>query len=215
MTFKVWLKKLKKATNGLQYGEQGKIISYYEELYLDKLDEGFSEREIVKEFGPAELAANRILSDSYGGSRSQAGILSDRYGRSRSQTGVLTDNYGGNRPRTAQRRLRGGRVAFMAVMFVLFGAAVIGIAVALWATVLSLVVAGIGVAAAGIWTVVASVAAMTTGGTWLFYLGSGLICLGIGIIISIVAARCFKPLGLAARAFFRAIGRFIRPMEVR
>lgn len=63
MTQKAWEKALLKQLNGLPRAEKNAAIEYYREIYGDKLDAGYSEKEILREFGSPEACAKRILSE--------------------------------------------------------------------------------------------------------------------------------------------------------
>ena len=63
MTQKTWEKALLKQLNHLPRVERNAAIEYYREIYGDKLDAGYSEKEILQEFGSPEACAKRILSD--------------------------------------------------------------------------------------------------------------------------------------------------------
>ena len=65
MTLKEWEKKLKKHLKKLPKQEQTEIISYYREMYGDKLDAGHTNAEILHEFGLPEDCAARILAEEH------------------------------------------------------------------------------------------------------------------------------------------------------
>lgn len=69
MTYKEWEWELKQLLRGLPIEEFDDAIGYYRELYNDKTDAGYTEREILIEFGTPEECAARILSERGGSSR--------------------------------------------------------------------------------------------------------------------------------------------------
>ena len=64
MTKKQWDKRLNKKLSALPDKERRRVLDYYDELYWDKRDAGFSEEAILKEFGAPEEAAARALEES-------------------------------------------------------------------------------------------------------------------------------------------------------
>ena len=57
----VWMSQLERALSreGMTGAEKRTVMNYYEEMYQDKLDDGQSEEEIIKEFGfPEDVAQN-------------------------------------------------------------------------------------------------------------------------------------------------------------
>ena len=63
MTKKIWEKRLLSNLRPLQKAERKKILEYYREMYGDKVEAGFSEAEILAEFGSPEACAARILAE--------------------------------------------------------------------------------------------------------------------------------------------------------
>ena len=63
MTKKIWEKRLLSKLRPLQRAERKKILDYYREMYGDKAEAGFSEAEILAEFGSPEKCAARILAE--------------------------------------------------------------------------------------------------------------------------------------------------------
>ena len=63
MTKKIWEKQLARHLTALPKAERKKIIDYYREMYGDKAEAGYSEAEILAEFGSPEACAARILAE--------------------------------------------------------------------------------------------------------------------------------------------------------
>lgn len=61
MTVKTWEKQLARHLTALPKTERKNVIDYYREMYGDKREAGFSETEILAEFGSPEDCAMRIL----------------------------------------------------------------------------------------------------------------------------------------------------------
>lgn len=63
MTYKLWEESLLNYLKSLSKEEKEEILSYYREMYNDKLDTGIPESEIVDSFGDPMIAAARILKE--------------------------------------------------------------------------------------------------------------------------------------------------------
>lgn len=69
MTYNEWRDELKSNLLCVSESERRRVLDYYAEAYADRRDAGFSEREIIEDFGAPYDAAQRILAanrESYG-----------------------------------------------------------------------------------------------------------------------------------------------------
>lgn len=66
MTYNEWRDELKSNLLSVPEAERKRVLDYYAEAYADRRDAGFSEREIIEEFGAPYDAAQRILSENKG-----------------------------------------------------------------------------------------------------------------------------------------------------
>ena len=67
MTYNEWRDELKSNLLSVTESERRRVLDYYAEAYADRRDAGFSEREIIQDFGAPYDAAQRILTEnSYG-----------------------------------------------------------------------------------------------------------------------------------------------------
>ena len=64
MKYNEWRAELKNNLLGVSENERDRVLDYYAEAYADRREAGFSEREIIEEFGAPFDAAQRILSDT-------------------------------------------------------------------------------------------------------------------------------------------------------
>ena len=64
MTYNEWRDELKNNLLSVSEAERRRVLDYYAEAYADRRDAGFSEREIIADFGAPYDAAQRILNDS-------------------------------------------------------------------------------------------------------------------------------------------------------
>ncbi len=63
MTYNEWRDELKSNLLSVSDSERRRVLDYYAEAYADRRDAGYSEREIIEDFGAPYDAAHRILSD--------------------------------------------------------------------------------------------------------------------------------------------------------
>lgn len=61
MTYNEWKSELETYLIDMPYGERQKVFSYFSEMYADKREAGFTEKEIIAEFGAPYDAAQRVL----------------------------------------------------------------------------------------------------------------------------------------------------------
>ncbi|MDE5943676.1 MAG: DUF4097 family beta strand repeat-containing protein [Clostridia bacterium] len=64
MKYNEWRDELKNNLLGVSESERARVLDYYAEAYADRREAGFSEREIIDEFGAPFDAAQRILADA-------------------------------------------------------------------------------------------------------------------------------------------------------
>lgn len=74
MTYNEWRDELKSNLLSVSESERRRVLDYYAEAYADRRDAGFTEREIIQDFGAPYDAAQRILSESRSG-----GYVYDEY----------------------------------------------------------------------------------------------------------------------------------------
>lgn len=65
MTYNEWRDELKNNLLCVSESERQRVLDYYAEAYADRREAGFSEREIIADFGAPYDAAQRILNDEY------------------------------------------------------------------------------------------------------------------------------------------------------
>lgn len=64
MTYNEWRDELKNNLLSVTESERNRVLDYYAEAYADRREAGFSEREIIEDFGAPYDAAQRILCDA-------------------------------------------------------------------------------------------------------------------------------------------------------
>ena len=63
MTYNEWRDELKSNLLSVSDSERQRVLDYYAEAYADRREAGFSEREIIAEFGAPYDAAQKILNE--------------------------------------------------------------------------------------------------------------------------------------------------------
>ena len=64
MTYNEWRDELKNNLLSVSDGERRRVLDYYAEAYADRREAGFTEREIIQDFGAPYDAAQRILCEN-------------------------------------------------------------------------------------------------------------------------------------------------------
>ena len=224
MTYNEWRDELKNNLLSVSEAERRRVLDYYAEAYADRREAGFSEREIIADFGAPYDAAQRILCENedetyfeppktshYGDSRREArrgGCHEDgRAGRRDDRT----DDY--REPRTVSGDTRVKKRDDYTWVFVLL---CIIFAVPLFCVVMTMVGVTISLAVAPFSVLVSGIAKVCAGiGTLFGSVSGGLIQIGLGLIqtgISVVLfPLCFWLIRLMWK-LFRKLFRWIRSL---
>ena len=167
MTKKIWEKRLLSKLRPLQRAERKKILDYYREMYGDKAEAGYSEAEILAEFGSPEACAARILAE---------------------------ENV--EIPLKKEKRRTPSPLAIVGIVFVslILVLPLASIALALIVTFFAVSVSGVGIAIAGgvyaIGAPILSIGSLSAAGIFA-HLGVGLTLCGVGCLLFVA----FAPLG--------------------
>ncbi|MBQ7368539.1 MAG: DUF1700 domain-containing protein [Clostridia bacterium] len=166
MTQKTWEKQLSRRLKDLPKTERKQVLDYYREIYGDKLEAGFSETEILDEFGSPEECATRILAGE----------------------GITPTKAERKNPRLSPAAIVG--MFFLSLIFILPLAIV---ALSLVITFFALTVSGVGIALAGVVYAIGapllSIGSLSAAGIFA-HLGFGLALCGVGLLLF----AAFKPL---------------------
>ena len=189
MTYRQWEKTFKKRLSRLPKEERERALGYYVELYGDKLDAGTSESEIVREFGDAKDAADKIIAE---------------YSESTSVQG-----------KTSVQRTAGDTAARAAAAVLLF----LFVGLPLLAVIFCLAVAGAALFLSGFAVILAGVAyvvyflvqlCMFGGAGYAAQIGIGLAAAGVGALLVPLFLYCTKWLFIACGKIFVLTGRVVR-----
>ena len=211
MTYTEWRDELKSNLLCVSQSEQKRVLEYYAEAYADRREAGYSEREIIEQFGPPYDAAQRILNEDGG-----AYEVPERKERHEvpPKPAPARDEYFSEPPRVyearpcakeekrAKRKSKGKTSWVFILLCIIFAIPIFGIILALSAVTVAAFLAPFAVLIAGVGTLFSSVP------DGLMRVGAGLILFGIGVILISVLPRIAKLLW----TFFKKIGGFIKSL---
>lgn len=222
MTYTEWRDELKNNLLSVSEAERRRVLDYYAEAYADRREAGFSEREIISDFGAPYDAAQRILheSDDFGYCEppksthfgdSEEFRYSDRRDERRAEREERRERREEIREtheeRTAKRRVDYTWV--FVLLCVIFAGPLFGLIMTMVGITIGLAVAPFGALVSGLIKVFAGV------GTLFSSVSGGLTNIGIGLIqtgISVVIfPLCFWLIRLMWK-LFKKLFRWIRSL---
>lgn len=213
MTYNEWRDELKSNLLCVSDSERRRVLDYYAEAYADRRDAGFTEREIIEDFGAPYDAAHRILNDNKDDfdeppeQKTRREIK--RENRERRQRG----DYDAPPPRyeapppppEAKPVKKGGNYTWVFVILcIIFCVPLFGLIVGLIGATIGICVAPIAVIAAGAAAAGSSIWYMIDGELLfgLYRLGTGLMVFGVGVIMCPLFFRLIKLLWTLFKRFF-------------
>lgn len=220
MTYTEWRDELKNNLLSVSESERSRVLEYYAEAYADRREAGFSEREIIAEFGAPYDAAQRILNeDDREPNREEGRTASDGaqpvrdeyFSEQPSREGSGTDGKKRKKKKGSEsKKQSGGKTSWVFILLcIIFAIPILWIVIALSAITFAafvapfaVLIAGIGVAGLGVGIMFASVL------DGLMHVGVGLILFGVGIILISILPRIAKLFWI----LFKKIGGFIKSL---
>ncbi|MCH5159914.1 MAG: DUF1700 domain-containing protein [Clostridiales bacterium] len=219
MTYNEWRDELKNNLLSVSDAERRRVLDYYAEAYADRREAGFSEREIIADFGAPYDAAQRILCESedetyseppktshYGDSREarreerREERRDSRSGEYREPCPVASDT------RTKKRE---DYTWVFVLLCIIFAGPLFGLVMTMVGVTIGLGVAPFGVLVAGIGRVCVGIGGLFSGVSGgLLQIGLGLIQTGISIVLFPL---CFWLIRLMWK-LFRKLFRWIRSL---
>lgn len=219
MKYNEWRDELYNNLLSVSENERRRVLDYYAEAYADRRDAGFSEREIIDEFGAPYDAARRILSDGAESAESEKtgdyGLGNEKHGQRREERrkersdGYARQDYGRTEfnhadyaPRPAPKRNADYSWVFVLlcvifaipIFFVVLG--MIIVTVAFCAAPMSLLISGVATIGAGVGAMFAD----PLGGALTAFLG--LIIFGISLILLPLCFQLVKLMWTLFKKFF-------------
>ena len=195
MTYNEWRDELKSNLLSVSEPERRRVLDYYAEAYADRREAGFSEREIIEEFGAPYDAAQKILRESF----------DDEPTKTRADTPLRADERPheerrdeGRERRRDDRRYDEGRERsepikttrenygwVFVILCIIFAAPLFGLIMGMVGITIGLCVAPFALIISGVASIVASIV-QVFGGEFAYgcyLLGVGFIELGVGIAL--------------------------------
>ncbi|MDE6505277.1 MAG: DUF1700 domain-containing protein [Clostridia bacterium] len=232
MTYNEWRDELKSNLLSVSEAERRRVLDYYAEAYADRRDAGYTEREIVEDFGAPYDAAQRILAENayadYDEPRRpreerkkkdrkrEEYYSKDEYfdepRRKRGRGDVYEDDYYSEPPRRREEARkeakpeRENHVWVFVLLCIIFCVPLFGIIVGLIGATIGLCAAPFALLIGGVATMGAGIGAMFTdliGGACT--LGIGLIIFGVSLIIMPLMFKLIKLLWKLFTAVMGAI----------
>ena len=166
MNKREFIEKLRQLLSGLPEADAEERLSFYGEMIDDRVEEGLSEEEAVKEIGSAESVADQILADT-------------------PLKAIIKEGIKPRRPRGVGTTLLIvlGFPVWLPLLAALF-AVLLSLYAALWALVVSLWAVELSLAASAVYGLAAGAVAFFSGdfGNAVMMVGMALVCAGLSIV---------------------------------
>ena len=186
MTYNEWRDELKSNLLSVSESERFRVLDYYAEAYADRREAGFSEREIIQEFGAPYDAAQRILSENKGGEYSPPPTPGDSKGK-RSAPPPSYDYYGDAPPyqSNAPVRVRTDYTWVFILLCILFAGPIFGLIMSMIGITIGFCVAPVAIIGSGVAMAVSAVGLMLTGSVAYGFIlcGAGVVVIGVGVAL--------------------------------
>ena len=224
MNYNEWRDELKSNLLCVSDEERRRVLDYYAEAYADRREAGFSEREIIDDFGAPYDAAQRILSENiYDEVKSERKETPPReetrniYGqppRGNAQDIGNTQN-ATPPPQPSPKRENYGWV--FVILCIIFCVPLFIIIVTLASVTIGLCVAPFAIIISGGTEAIASIAVMAEGDIayGLYMLGCGLLALGAGMILLPILLKLVKLMWELFKKIFNSIKNMFTGKEQR
>lgn len=223
MTYTEWRDELKSNLLCVSESERRRVLEYYAEAYADRREAGFTEREIIAEFGAPYDAAQRILNED--GGAYEAPKSEVRYASPKRDEPVRDEYFSEPPPRPqprtdevkrsverekVQKQTKKVKTSWVFIILcIIFAIPIFALIIGLSAITVAAFLAPFVVLIAGIGEIALGVGAMFSSILdGLMRVGFGLILFGIGVILISVLPRIAKLFW----TFFKKLGGFIKSL---
>lgn len=205
MTYNEWRDELKSNLLSVSDNERRRVLDYYAEAYADRREAGFSEREIIDDFGAPYDAAQRILNENVDDEPKEkpAAALNtpapDSGKRDERAAPAQT-------PPPAPKKQKSHGWVFV-VLCIVFCVPLFGLIMGMVGITVGLCVAPFALVGSGATAIGGSIGLMIAGDTayGLYVLGGGFIALGAGIILFPLFGKIIKLMWKLFKTVFSAI----------
>lgn len=217
MTYNEWRDELKSNLLCVSESERRRVLDYYAEAYADRRDAGFSEREIIEDFGAPYDAAQRILNDNKDDFDEPPEQKSRREIKRENRERRREESYNPPPPpppvyeappvtRTPTPAKKSADYTWVFVILcIIFCVPIFGIIMGLIGITIGFCVAPIAVIASGAWTAGGAIGYMIGGELFygIYRLGLGLVIFGVGVILCPIFFKIVKLLWKLFKGFFK------------
>ena len=234
MKYNEWRDELKDNLLCVSESERRRVLDYYAEAYADRRDAGFSEREIIDEFGAPYDAAQRILSES--GDYYEAPTQHEptreekrreererREERQREEREIKEarreekreyNNYGGNNTQPAPAKQREDYTWVFVLLCILFAFPIFSVVMGMVGVTVSFCVAPFALLISGVATMGVGIGALfTDAAVGAITIGTGLIIFGLSLIIMPLCFQLVKWMWKLFHMFFAWLKRLFSGKE--
>lgn len=230
MTKYEWETALKKNICRLPDDEIGRVMEYYDELFEDYIERGKTETAIINEFGNPVDVAEKILSEYDGEFKSETVekkpdsvfeghadnvvfnvVEHENTEDSGKNCETVEQKDGADNEQKRSDTTKAERAIVFIVLNVLTGFTFFVLFAVVWIVFAVFVMTGASLAVGGGGAVVISFGVMCNGyaGSGVAQLGMGLVCIGIGIALTIAAVKVVKPIAAFTRKCFNGITKWL------
>ena len=236
MKYNEWRDELKDNLLCVSESERRRVLDYYAEAYADRRDAGYTEREIIDEFGAPYDAAQRILSESgeiYEAPPSREPTREERKREERERreekreekreygSNSLYGNYSGPTPTFVQNaqpakpvKQRGDYTWVLVLLYIIFAIPIFLVVMAMVGVTVAFCVAPFGVLISGVAVTVAGIGALFVDATFgAITIGGGLIIFGLSLMIMPLCFQLVKWMWKLFHMFFAWLKRVFSGKE--
>ncbi len=231
MTYNEWRDELKSNLLNVSESERYRVLDYYAEAYADRRDAGYSERQIIEDFGAPYDAAQRILLNICDDSEEcevkesvkNVDIEKNTYKDRHSKFSKKHENVEKVEPKEVKAEVvndypfpekRKHRSIILILVCVLFSVPLFGMAVGLIGLLSAFLLAPLGCfLASGISIVIGIIELFTSTMSGIYTIGEGILSLGIGLVLLPLCIMLIKLLAKAIKKLFKWLGRLLSGKE--
>lgn len=219
MTYNEWRDELKNNLLSVSDSERRRVLDYYGEAYADRREAGFTEREIIEDFGAPYDAAQRILQENdyetYADSPKYTQYDDSRDSRRNARREEKRNDYEPQpQSNTKTAKKREDYTWVFVLLCILFAGPLFGLIMTMVGITIGLCVAPFGVVVAGAAKICIGIATVFTSVSGGFIqIGIGLIQLGVGIALFPLFIWLVKLMWKLFRKFFAWIKRLFSGKE--
>ncbi len=212
MTYNEWRDELKSNLLCVSETERRRVLDYYAEAYADRREAGFSEREIIDEFGAPYDAAQRILNENIEDAPPEkaqsAPTLIKEEKHAKEKTESAPPPAPPEEKKTEEKKAPQKNYGWLFVLLcIIFCVPLFGLIMGMVGITIGLCAAPFALVASGAATIGGSIGVMISGDIsyGLYMLGGGFVALGLGIILFPLLFKIVKLIWKLFKTVFSAV----------